>query len=243
MSSLDSEQSDQTKLAEVPATDGQAPDSFWNGDPATLPDEVQPVYKNLQADYTRKSQEIANQRREAEQATAFYNAIQSQDPQALRQIADVYGQETVLDTFGYALDNDDPQEYSDPIDALRKELDELKGNVTKGEQKAQEEALLVQIESDIAQQFKGVDLSEKEQEIVTAHALTAGYVTADGFPDVKKAYADFEEVLSEQQKKWASGKRAPRQPVQGTTGSDKVDFGNEDERRALIASMLDANSE
>lgn len=58
---------------------------FTNVDPNTLPPEVQPIYKSLQADYTRKMQAIAEQRRQIEQygdpdtlqqATELYSALQ-----------------------------------------------------------------------------------------------------------------------------------------------------------------------
>ena len=67
-------------------------------------------------------------------------------------------------------------------------------------------------------------------------------MTPEGFPDVAKAYEDFTRVLEGRQKKWVEGKKAPRTPVQGTAGSEKIDFSDEDARRGLIASMLEANS-
>lgn len=237
-----SEQPDEAKLDDAPAPDAQAADSFWSGNPDELPDEVKPVYKNLQADYTRKSQEIAAARKEAEQATNLYQALNSRDPDVLRQIADAYGQETVLEALGYAIDDEEPEPTSE-LDALRKELDGLKANLTESQQKAQEEALLAQIEADITKQFSGLDLDEKQQEIVTAHALTAGYVTDGGFPDVRKAYEDFQSVLDSERAKWAKGKRSPRQPVQGASGTDKVDLSSRDERQKVIAAMLEGNSE
>lgn len=243
--SLDSGQPEEAKPEQdAPVIDEtSAEDTFTSVKPDELPEELQATYKSLQADYTRKTQTLAEQRREAEQATEFWNAIRSQDPNAIRQIADVYGQETVLDALGYALDEDEPSEPVDPLEELRAKVEGLEGQLTQKEQKAQEEALLSQIEADITKQFSGLDLDDKEQEIVTAHALTAGYVTPEGFPDVKKAYEDFTGVLEGRQKKWVEGKRAPRTPVQGTAGSEKIDFSNEDARRALIASMLEANSE
>ena len=243
--SLDSEQPDAAKLdTDAPVADEQvAEQSFTSVKPDELPEELQATYKSLQADYTRKTQEVASQRKEAEQATEFWNAIRSKDPNVLRQIADTYGQETVLDALGYALEEDEPDTPDDPLEALRQEIEGVKSQLTQKEQKAQEEALLAQIEADITKQFSGLDLADEEQEIVTAHALTAGYVTPEGFPDVKKAYEDFTKVLEGRQKKWVEGKRAPRTPVQGTAGSEKVDLNDEDARRALIASMLEANSE
>lgn len=42
-------------------------DQFSSIDPKTLPPELQAVYKNLQSDYTKKTQEIAGTRKKAEQ--------------------------------------------------------------------------------------------------------------------------------------------------------------------------------
>lgn len=44
-----------------------ATDSFTHVDPATLPPELQPIYKSLQADYTKKRQEDSEYRRAVEQ--------------------------------------------------------------------------------------------------------------------------------------------------------------------------------
>jgi len=38
-------------------------DSFTGLDPTNLPEDLQPLYKNMQADYTRKTQELAEQRK------------------------------------------------------------------------------------------------------------------------------------------------------------------------------------
>jgi hypothetical protein len=63
-------------VSETPSQSGQATtqvqsapaeESFSNIDPKTLPPELQAVYKNLQADYTKKSQSNADVRKKAEQ--------------------------------------------------------------------------------------------------------------------------------------------------------------------------------
>lgn len=67
-------------------------DSFTTVDPSTLPLELQPIYKSLQADYTRKTQGVAEQRKLYEsfgdperiaQAVAFVDQLQ--DPRYLKQ--------------------------------------------------------------------------------------------------------------------------------------------------------------
>lgn len=41
-------------------------ESFWKGDPTKLPAELQQIYKSMQADYTRKSQQLAQERKKWE---------------------------------------------------------------------------------------------------------------------------------------------------------------------------------
>lgn len=74
-------------------------DSFTGLDPSTIPPELQPYYKQMQADYTRKTQAIAPYRQLAEQsgldvaglgqAAELYSALQ--DPQ---QLVEFYGELT-----------------------------------------------------------------------------------------------------------------------------------------------------
>lgn len=63
-----------------------AEDAFTNVDPSALPPELQPIYKSLQADYTRKTQSLAEQRKQYEsfgdpervaQAVAFVDQLQN----------------------------------------------------------------------------------------------------------------------------------------------------------------------
>lgn len=67
-------------------------DSFTNVDPSMLPLELQPIYKSLQADYTRKTQGVAERGKQYEsfgdpervsQALAFVDQLQN--PQYLQQ--------------------------------------------------------------------------------------------------------------------------------------------------------------
>lgn len=76
---------------EVPTIDDgsqtQTENTFWNGNPNELPPEVQPIYKNLQADYTKKMQEIAQQQEKIKGYDVFM-----QNPVAeIKRLANVYG--------------------------------------------------------------------------------------------------------------------------------------------------------
>jgi hypothetical protein len=81
----------------VTPTEPETVEPFWNGDPNTLPTEVQPVYKQLQADYTRKTQELAAQRKQFEsmgdlgtvaEAVQLHQALQNPEywPQLYSQL-------------------------------------------------------------------------------------------------------------------------------------------------------------
>ena len=45
---------------------GPSGDTFYNGDPNSLPAELQPAYKNMLKDYKEKTQAIAESRKKAE---------------------------------------------------------------------------------------------------------------------------------------------------------------------------------
>lgn len=96
-----SEGSDQEEVADAPEVEQEQPsqqsqeDSFTGLDPNSLPDEVRPFYKSMQADYTRKTQEIA------EQAKAYAQLEQFGGPEVARQAID----------FVYRLENDPNYQY------------------------------------------------------------------------------------------------------------------------------------
>ncbi len=73
--------------AETPGADAaQQPPSFTAIDPNTLPEEVKPFYKNMLADYTRKTQELAENRRQFEQQSQVYQSDFIQQAVQLQQI-------------------------------------------------------------------------------------------------------------------------------------------------------------
>jgi hypothetical protein len=58
--------SEPTGQAATPAQSAPTQESFTSIDPSTLPPELQAVYKNLQADYTKKTMSVADVRKKAE---------------------------------------------------------------------------------------------------------------------------------------------------------------------------------
>src|SRR4051812_1406642 len=79
-----------------------------NFDPTTLPEELQPAYKQMHGDYTRKTQALSEQRKEAENAVAFIESLRSEEHRqaALQQLAEDIGPDAVLEALGYTTDDD-----------------------------------------------------------------------------------------------------------------------------------------
>ena len=58
-----------TPVDDTPVVEQVVEESFTGLDPSSLPEDLQLYYKNMQADYTRKTQEIAEQRKQYQQLT------------------------------------------------------------------------------------------------------------------------------------------------------------------------------
>ena len=67
---------------DAPAVEPSVEDSFTTIDPNQLPPELQPIYKSLQADYTRKTQEAAAWRKLGDET--------GMDADSLRQASELY---------------------------------------------------------------------------------------------------------------------------------------------------------
>ncbi len=97
---------DESFVGEQPADEV---DSFTGFNPNDLPEDLQAVYRSMQGDYTRKTQEIAELRRNYEQYDAFSES--GVDPNYALQAADFYRK---LDT--------DPQFAKQVVDNIQRNL-------------------------------------------------------------------------------------------------------------------------
>jgi hypothetical protein len=88
-----------TPVESTPVEEQAVEESFTGLDPSNLPEDLQPLYKNMQADYTRKTQEIAEARKVFEQfneygidpnyaleAVGFLHRLDT-DPEFAREVA------------------------------------------------------------------------------------------------------------------------------------------------------------
>ena len=97
---------DESVVEDQPAGDVE---SFTGFNPNDLPEDLQSVYRSMQGDYTRKTQEIAELRRNYEQYDAFSES--GVDPNYALQAADFYRK---LDT--------DPKFAKQVVDNIQRNL-------------------------------------------------------------------------------------------------------------------------
>lgn len=147
-------------------------ESFTGFDPTILPEDMQQVYKSMQADYTRKTQEVAELRRQYEsfseagvdpdaalQAVGFLQRLDS-DPDFALQVADMIRQNAgtpdVAQSNALATPEIDNNSYEGLPPTLARELEEMR--------MFREEMLQMQ-----AQQESLAELEAMEQTIRTAN--------------------------------------------------------------------------
>lgn len=112
---------DNTKEAgEVESEDNDQPDdeeSFSTTNPDELPDELKGIYKSLQADYTRKTQEIAEKRKESESKIAklekTLKELQEAKEQPSQNQQEKSGEEQLRDFVKGEIESERVAEYRD----------------------------------------------------------------------------------------------------------------------------------
>jgi hypothetical protein len=244
---MDSEQPIEAQPDEVASPDtgvGTSDDSFTTAN--DLPPELETRYKSMQADYTRKTQELAEQRREAEAALEFVEALQDESTRenALRQIAEFVGEDFYLTAAGFEADGEDTEdgEFSDEDFAVNDpRVDQLAAEWESYKRGQQEKEILHEIESFTDGEMARLGIEdETEQQAVLSIAATLD-LDSRGLPQIEAARGMLEELFNERQKSWIGSKKAPRQPLQGSPADEKFDFSDEDERRRRMAALIEAN--
>lgn len=213
--------------------EAQSEETFASSfDPNELPVEVQPAYKSMLADYTRKTQELAGQRKEAERDLEFMQALRSEETreETFRRLAS---------SLGYELDDEDFEgEIEDEPDDSR--LADFEERLSRYEQ-SQVEAQVADWASQEVQaieQETGREFGESELQML--RTLSYANPSADGLPDVRGAYAALLAMESDLQRRWIESKNAPRRPGKGTSADRRIDHTNREERLAAMEEAIEA---
>lgn len=238
----------------------EPPDYFGDKfDPATLEDkpELLAAYKLMQGQFTKRNQELADQRKTIEGDQAFLNDLRSDDPEA-RQNAMVFAAqqgwltpEQTAEVFGWEIDQQQDEDALLEDDPVAARIAALEAKLTQREQadvqaaeQAQQQQWIAQADTHIGETITSIekeigrDLSEREQSLLVRSALASPY-SPEGFPDVRAVFEDYSGALTDFQKGWREGKTHAQPSAQGgVEATQKVNLDNERERQDYIAERL-----
>lgn len=244
---MDTEHPSEDSVNDAPPVSGEGASESFTEVGGDLPPELESRYKSMQADYTRKTQELSELRREAEAATEFFNALSDEDMRedALRQLAEYVGPETLAAAAGFEVADEDNLEPDfsefDEMPAADPRVDQLAAEWESYKEAQQEQAILQEIESftDGEMARLGVE-DEAEQRAVLSIAATMD-LDREGFPQLEAAKQMLDDLYGSRQKEWIESKKAPRQPLQGQQADEGYDFSDAEERQKRIAALIEAN--
>lgn len=217
---------------------------------------VEKAYKQLQGDYTRKTQSLAEERRQAEQAQALVTALQSEDHRqaALNYIAELSGgEQELLKALGY--ETDDPTAVEEAIEDLEltpeqkqlKELQDFRARMEAKEEQdrlareqAEQEAQLDRIDGYVTSQIQALteehgEISPEEEQLIVGHALANLPPDQDGMPQIRQAFDAFAKATQARDQRWAKSKETTHVASGGKAATQVPDLDNERERRDYFA--------
>lgn len=224
---------DQPVTPEAPETDQptEGEESFTDSyNPSELPEDVRPhveaAYKQLQSDYTTKTQSLAEERREAEQAQAIIEGLQNPElaPLYLKQLGYDPNDPQFLGMLGYELADDemDEDEYVDPEDRINR----LESFLAEQENQRFQEQQMAQVEDLIAEGIEKMEGDEPfdEDEIAIIRNYAETHPDPRGMPNVKGGVDLLRGIVSKKQQAWIDSKKSPRAPGSGSNAKRQVDL-------------------
>jgi hypothetical protein len=232
--------------SEVAPEEGTSDEGFdspvdLNAVPEEYREHVSQIEKQFKSAYTRKTQELAEQRKTyeaAQEQLSFIEQLQN-DPETqlalLRQLAEVHGYDIEGDddegeadaTLGS--DSEEEFDFRDPrVDALLAEREAA-------QQQAEWDAYVAGVEEYIESQFEslakeaGRELSDEEKDLVVSYAVSMD-LDGQGRPQIGKAFEQLRRIEAGWQTRWIESKKAPHVSGDGVPGSERVDLSKSDKR-------------
>lgn len=205
-------------------------------DPSSLPDELAPAYKQMQADYTRKTQEIAEERK-------FMAALQS-DPETQQA---VFTQ--LAESLGYEIENPDqqppaPEGEQGPLDPRVDQLiEQLEADRSDRETEQYIHAIEQHFATEVGQIQKDAgELTGAEQDALLRLA-TSLPPDENGMPPVKEAWNTLSGLYDQRQQQYLQSKKdAPPPPTQGQPGQEAEKFDSSEARTEALARAMERAS-
>lgn len=246
------DQSSEAVETQTPAVESQQQEPAFF-DPNGLSEDLLPAYKQMQSAFTKKTQEIAAERK-------FFESFRNPETrgEALQYLAQEAGDEkAILEALGYSIDSEDEDnqdftfdqndEELDPLAEIRQELEALKAERAQEQAQFTEQQQLARLETSVEEQFStlseaGHQLSDQDKQALVALAVSNFPPGPDGAPQIHKAHEFLEGLFEHRQKAWIQSKQAAR-PSSGEPGVQKFDIRDRDERIKRMAAIMEAQSD
>lgn len=201
-------------------------ESFTDFDLDSLPPEAraaaEAAEKRMQADYTRKTQELSEKSREAAQFQAIVEGLE--DPQRAPEILRILGVTPQEEDEWLAGDEEFGPDPNERIDQLERALVEREQVLESRQiQETEDQSIAEQIEAwenEHDEQFS-------KQEIAFLYLYADEFRDEKGAPNAKAAIDLLEGIVADRQQRWIESKQAPRRMRTGKSASRQVDLSTE----------------
>lgn len=240
-----------TEVAPAPEGEGTSAqvESFTDIDPSepppadASPEWLQERHKQMHADYTRKTQELAEQRKANEGDHAFMEAMRSGDPEAFKLLAEAYDADPdkVLEQFGLT-----QQEVDEAEEIVNEVRDPRVDQILADKDREQQELIAREMGDHITKlaKEKGVELTPRQHRVIFQDAAEAGAVPDATIKAFEAWFTEDYEALSQQAiKGYRESKKATSPPVKGGSPGvpakgplnerDRLAYANEVAQRAI----------
>ncbi len=263
-SDADAQESDTEEEPDDPEAEAEDDEeSFTTLNPNELPKGLRPFYREMQRDYTQKTQELAALRQQveplsdwggffeaqgidpgseeapAEVFVALAQAFESQNPGAVNELLGVTGDGGEGDGQDLALstlaEDDNPV-----VAALAKRLEQveqgLTGIKTAEQQQANEQAMTHFLGEQFSQIAEEMGLDKLDPEYAQTLVRMADF-DENGLPKIADAHDQLQKVTGVRKQRIKQSKKAPKAPPSGPAGAEDFDPTDEKARKAHMLSL------
>lgn len=226
------------------------PESFTKFDPNSLPEDLQTVYKSMQADYTRKTQEVADIRRQmaafsdsgvdpsdALEATQFLQRL-NEDPYIAAEFANDISRRLEQMGFGQQAEQDDTPydaNYEGLPPALVAELEEMREFRAQMMEQQEYEGIMAVLEEQ-EQAIRVANPHFTDEDIDTIYSLA---YSTDG--DLNAAAEQFQTIQQRLLGNYMQAKNVPtgaRAVPSGASNTPSREFSSLDEAHKAAMEVL-----
>lgn len=198
-------------------------------DPDSLDEPLRNVYNDMRGDYTRKTQELAEYRKQHEAELQFIEQLRA-DEEVQREVF-----QYLAEQLGFDLEDDEDEEWfeADPLDELSTKVETIEQRLHREHVRSSIDRQFAEIEGEL-----GSGLTDKQKRTLVAHA--AALDERDGEPDIRGAYEELTGFFDfeEKQKQWVQSKQTTPPPPSGKAGSKEIDMADPSARRKHMAEIM-----